>query len=568
MGSPMPRDNLLQSITQKSLALFEIWQKKPVLTSGILDQWQQFSTNYINLAHVLYANQSSVQHSQYAYYQDALELWHQPIQDPKFSSVEWTQHPVFNLLSQNYLLLKQHTDDLIEKMEYLDTSSAKKIKFFTRQILDAASPAHFLGTNPEVLHETMCTNGQNLLVGFDRLLTDLAANPDHPTLHMTDPDAFKVGVNLAVTPGKVVYKNDLMELIQYSPQTTHVQSVPLLVIPPWINKYYIMDLSPNNSLIRWLVRQGLTVFVISWVNPAENHAHKGMEDYLNQGPIAAVDFIQKHLLVKQINTVGFCIGGTLLAMLLAYYKSLEVQPVRSATFLASMIDFSDPGDIGVFIDEPQIAKIEEHMQSRGYLEGHWMASAFNSLRANDLIWSFVIRNYLQGKSLAAFDLLFWNMDSTNMPAKMHSEYLRWMYLQNDLVKPGKIVLNQQPLDIHQVDLPVFFVSTKKDHIAPWKTTYAGFQLFSGEKKFLLAGSGHIAGIIIPPGSDKYGYHINDHHYVHPDDWLSNSRHYTGSWWPEWYKWLKQQSGKTIAIPEITGEYTPAPGEYVHIRHVI
>ena len=255
-------------------------------------------------------------------------------------------------------------------------------------------------------------------------------------------------------------------------------------------------------------------------------------------------------------------------MLLAYYKSLDIQPVRSATFLASMIDFSDPGDIGVFIDEPQISKIEEHMQSRGYLEGHWMASAFNSLRANDLIWAFVIRNYLQGKSLAAFDLLFWNMDSTNMPAKMHSEYLRWMYLQNDLVKPGKIVLNQHPLDVQKVDLPVFFVSTKKDHIAPWKTTYAGFQLFSGEKRFLLAGSGHIAGIIIPPGSDKYGYHINDQNDVHPDDWLSNSQHHAGSWWPEWFQWLQPRSGKSIERSEITGEYIPAPGEYVHIRHVI
>jgi len=425
-------------------------------------------------------------------------------------------------------------------------------------------------TNPQLIANTLKSNGQNLLLGLQNLLSDIDASSASLIITMTDENAFKVGETVAATSGKVIYKNNLMELIQYTPRTEKVKSVPLLIIPPWINKYYILDLSPHNSLIRWLVLQGITVFVISWVNPNEQHADKGLADYLNEGPISAINVIQKQLNVKQVNALGFCIGGTLLSLLLAYNRAKKINNVRSATFLASMIDFSEPGDISVFIDENQIAKLEEYMSKKGYLDGHIMTSAFNSLRASELIWAFFIRNYLYGLPPVPFDILFWNADSTNMPSKMLSQYLRWMYLYNDLVTPLKIQINDTPIDIHNIKIPTFFISTQKDHIAPWKTTYLGFQLMQGKKRFLLGGSGHIAGIIIPPGSVKYGYYTNEINYENPDDWLKNAHHHEGSWWPEWLKWLKKESGKLINSPEFCKlpyqAILDAPGSYVYQKN--
>lgn len=358
----------------------------------------------------------------------------------------------------------------------------------------------------------------------------------------------------------------MMELIQYLPQTEKVKDIPLLMIPPWINKYYILDLSPHNSLVRWLVSQGITVFIISWINPDGELAHKGLFDYLEQGPLTAIKHIKKQLGVKKVNTLGFCIGGTLLSILLAYNKAKKETSVNSATFLASLIDFSDPGDISVYIDEQQIAKLEKEMSQTGYLPGSFMASSFNSLRANDLVWSFFIKNYLQGKNPVPFDILYWNSDSTNMPATMHSQYLRWMYLHNDLVKPGKITLNNTPIDVTQINIPTFFLSTHKDHIAPWKSTYIGFHMMKGPKRFVLGGSGHIAGIINGPESKKYYYYTNPGAPANPDDWFNNAKESKGSWWPEWLKWLKAHSGKSIPAYKLDKlPYTPlmdAPGSYV------
>jgi polyhydroxyalkanoate synthase len=394
----------------------------------------------------------------------------------------------------------------------------------------------------------------------------MEAGPSRLIISLTDKKAFKIGENIAVTPGKVIFRNDLMELIQYTPQTAKVKSIPLLIIPPWINKYYILDLSRSNSMVHWLVEQGITVFMISWINPDSSYANKGITDYLEEGPLAAIKIIQTQLQVKQVNTVGFCIGGTLLAMVLAYNKARGDTSIHSATFLASLIDFSDPGDIAVFIDEKQIVKIEKRMAEKGYFEGHSMASAFNSLRASDLVWAFFIRNYLHGKPPVPFDILFWNTDTTNMSAKMHSEYLRWMYLNNDLIKPGKIHINKVPLDVSKIDIPTFFVSTKKDHIAPWASTYKGFQLVKGPKCFLLGGSGHIAGIVIPPGGEKYGYYINNAHPKSPETWLENARYHTGSWWSEWLNWLNKKSGRQIPAPVFsklpTKVIMDAPGSYV------
>lgn len=416
------------------------------------------------------------------------------------------------------------------------------------------------------MDETLKSHGKNLLHGLHNLLSDVEVGSSRLMIKMTDVDAFKIGKNLAVTPGKVVFRNEMIELIQYTPTTDKVKSIPLLVIPPWINKYYILDLSPHNSFIRWAVEQGITVFIISWINPDSSFAHKSLYDYLSEGPQEAIKVIKEQMQVPQVNTLGFCIGGTLLSLLLAYNKAHKDDSIHSATFLAAMIDFSDPGDISVFIDEQQIAKLENEMKAKGYLAGKFMASSFNSLRANDLVWSFFIKNYLRGQNPVPFDILYWNSDSTNMPATMHSQYLRWMYLHNNLSQPNKIHLNHTPIDVRTIDVPTFFLSTEKDHIAPWKTTYIGYQLMSGPKRFVLGGSGHIAGIINPPTATKYGYKVNHHAPSTPEEWLAHATEHGGSWWPEWMDWLKAHSGKLIPAPVFEKlKHLPimdAPGSYV------
>ncbi|WP_042239124.1 PHA/PHB synthase family protein [Legionella oakridgensis] len=570
----------MRSIAEKGLRLLASIQEQPTQLPMFMEKFMELSGDFQAMLAALLKNPEKLWQMQIAYWQDALGLLQEqlkywlegkamPIEDKRFLSEEWVNNPFFNLLSQQYLLANEHLNSLLEHLDYGDKRLAKRVQFFARQYLDALSPDNFLQTNPQIIAETIQSHGKNLLYGLDNFLTDIEAGSARLIMKMTDMEAFKVGVNLAITPGKVIFRNELMELIQYTPQTQKVKSVPLLIIPPWINKYYILDLSPQNSLIRWLVSQGITVFVISWINPNSNYANKGLYEYLNEGPMTAIQIIQEQLQVKQVNALGFCIGGTLLALLLAYYKAHKQTPVRSATFLAAMIDFSDPGDISVFIDENQIAKLEEKMNAKGYLEGHFMASAFNSLRATDLIWSFFIKHYLRGQTPVPFDILYWNADSTNMPAKMHSQYLRWMYLHNDLIKPGKIHLNHTPLDVSKINIPTFFISTKKDHIAPWKTTYIGFQTMQGKKNFLLGGSGHIAGIIIPPGSEKYGFYRNNSVAATAEDWLANASHHPGSWWPEWLEWLKKESGRLINAPDITQlPYKPlmdAPGSYVYMN---
>lgn len=580
MDTDIGLSEILQSVAEKSLHLLTSFKQQPTELPTLIEKYMDLSSDFQSLYFTVLKSPEQLKDMQVAYWQDSigllqehLEYWLEgkakPIRDKRFSSEEWVNNPFFNLLSQQYLLASEHLNSLLEHLDYGDKRLARRVQFFMRQYLDALSPDNFFHTNPQLIAETLQSHGKNLLLGLQNLLTDIEAGSSRLLIKMTDTEAFKIGENLAITPGKVIFKNDLMELIQYTPQTSKVRAVPLLIIPPWINKYYILDLSPHNSLIRWLVTQGITVFVISWVNPDSSYAHMGIFDYLNEGPITAIQMIQKQLAVKQVNTLGFCIGGTLLAMLLSYYKARNEAPIRSATLLASMIDFTDPGDIAVFIDEKQITELEERMSAKGYLEGHFMASAFNSLRASDLIWSFFIKNYLRGKPPVPFDILYWNADTTNMPAKMHSQYLRWMYLHNSLVKPGKIRLNKTPLDVTKIDTPTYFISTKKDHIAPWHTTYLGFQLIKGKKHFLLGGSGHIAGIIIPPGTEKYGYSCNLDCPKNPEDWLANAKHHAGSWWPEWFKWLKKESGPLIDAPDFNqlplGPIMDAPGSYVYVK---
>ena len=405
--------------------------------------------------------------------------------------------------------------------------------------------------------------------GLDHLLTDLEKGKGDLRISMTDTDAFELGKNVAVSEGKVVYQNDMMQLLQYAPSTEKVAKRPLLVVPPWINKFYILDLQPRNSLIKWAVDQGHTVFVISWVNPDERHADKGFEDYMFEGPLAAMEAMALATDIKELNVIGYCIGGTLTASTLAYLAAANDKRVKSATFLTTMVDFSEPGELGVFIDEDQLERLEEHMDKQGYLDGQYMSQVFNLMRDNDLIWSFVVNNYLMGREPMAFDLLYWNSDNTRMPKMMHSLYLRKMYLQNKLVEPGGIEMGGVPIDLTKIKTPVYWLSTKDDHIAPWQSTYKATQIYQGPKRFVLSASGHIAGVINPPVANKYCYWTNPKTPEDPDAFFEGAKQHDGSWWPDWQKWVKKYAGGEVdaRIPG-DGKLEPiedAPGSYVTVR---
>src|SRR5689334_342505 len=429
--------------------------------------------------------------------------------DKRFRHEDWQEHFLFDYIKQSYLITARWLHGAVANVEGLDEHTRKKVDFFTRQYIDALAPSNFALTNPEVFRETIASGGQNLVRGLHNLLDDIERGNGQLRISMTDTKAFELGVNIATTPGKVVFQNDLMQLIQYEPTTKKAWKRPLLIIPPWINKYYILDLREKNSFIRWAVGEGMTVFVISWVNPDERLAHKDFEDYLVEGPLAALDAIRDATGEPDANVIGYCLGGTLLASTLGYLAAKKQKRIASATFMTALIDFTAAGELEVFIDEDQVASLEKKMQERGYLEGSEMANTFNMLRANDLIWSFVINNYLLGRDPFPFDLLHWNCDSTRMPARMHSYYLRNMYIGNKLREPGALTLAGVPIDLSKVDVPTYFVSAMEDHIAPWKSTYAGPGLMKGDARFVLSGSGHIAGIVNPPSANKYGYWTNE-----------------------------------------------------------
>jgi polyhydroxyalkanoate synthase len=490
-------------------------------------------------------------------------------EDRRFKDAAWQESNLFDFVKQSYLLTARWLQSTVREVDGLDDKTAKKVDFYTRQFVDAMAPSNFLMTNPEVLRATIETHGENLINGLKNLLTDLERGKGRLDITMTDLEAFEVGKNVAITPGKVVYRNDLIELLQYEPTTKQVAKRPLLVIPPWINKFYILDLREKNSLIRWAVAQGQTVFVVSWVNPDEKLAAKTFEDYMVEGPLAALDAIEQATGEPDANVVGYCLGGTLLASTLAWLEAKrQSKRIASATFLATLVDFKDPGDLGVFIDEEQLQSLEAKMAEKGYLEGAHMATTFNMLRANDLIWSFVINNYLLGKEPFPFDLLYWNSDSTRMPAAMHSFYLRKMYQENQLVQPGGITLKGVPIDLTTIKTPVFILSTREDHIAPWKTTYTATQLYKGPVEFVLAASGHIAGVVNPPESGKYSHWTNDKLPADPGEWLKTAKEHPGSWWPAWAEWVAAfANGKVAARKPGDGKLKPlgdAPGSYVKV----
>ena len=489
--------------------------------------------------------------------------------DKRFADPEWKSNQFFDFILQTYLLTTKMANDLVKNAEGLDPHTRKKAEFYVQQISNAMAPSNFVMTNPELLRHTVSSNGDNLVRGMKMLAEDIAAGGGNLRIRQSDPDNLVVGVNMAVTPGKVIFQNEVMQLIQYTPSTQNVLRTPLLIVPPWINKFYILDLRPEKSYIKWCVDQGITVFVISWVNPDKSLAQKSFADYMHQGPLAAMDVIEQVTGELKVHTAGYCVGGTLLASTLAWLAEKRRQRVASATFFAAQVDFTHAGDLMVFVDEAQISALEKDMLQDGVLDGGKMAMAFNMLRSNDLIWSYVVSNYLKGKPPSAFDLLHWNSDATRMPAANHSFYLRNCYLENRL-STGSMVLDNTLLDLSKVKVPVYNLATKEDHIAPAQSVLYGSQFFGGPVKYVLSGSGHIAGVVNPPASGKYQYWTNDAIGDIPlDDWIKGATEHKGSWWPDWRQWLGSIDPEEIPARSVGSEALPviedAPGSYVRVR---
>ena len=604
-GTPDPERlrAAMTRVTERSRRIVQAFAERQAGGAGGFDPLEPavVSKAYRALWQQMLADPGRLVQAQLSLWQDYAKLWEstarrmageeaEPVAAPdpgdrRFTDRAWTEHPIYDHIRQSYLLVSKFMLSTVRETEGLDAHTAQKADFYTRQFIDALAPTNFAMTNPEVVRRTVETGGENLVQGLENMLEDLKRGQGRLRIRMTDLDKFELGENVAVTAGKVVFENDLMQLIQYAPTTEAVRRRPLLIVPPWINKFYILDLRPKNSFIKWTVDRGHTVFVISWVNPDERLAEKRLDDYMLEGPIAALDAIGKATGESRVNAIGYCLGGTLLAATLAYLKATEatattgvtndtppgtaVAPkIESATFFTTMVDFEEPGELGVFIDEDQLSLVEESMREKGYFDGARMAEAFNLLRANDLIWSFVVNNYLMGKDPFPFDLLYWNSDSTRLPRVMHSAYLREMYQHNRLREPGGIALDGVPIDLSGIDVPVYILSTREDHIAPWRSTYAATRIYRGPIRFVLAMSGHVAGVVNPPAANKYGYYTGELAPT-PDAWLEAATAHDGSWWPDWDAWVSAHDGGETAPREPGDGALPviedAPGRYVKVR---
>ncbi|MGO3931895.1 class I poly(R)-hydroxyalkanoic acid synthase [Rhodopseudomonas pseudopalustris] len=492
-----------------------------------------------------------------------------PPRDKRFADPEWRSNQFYDFVMQAYLLTSQWASELVEKADGLDPHTKKKAAFYVQQITNALAPSNFVPTSPELTRSTLESSGDNLVRGMKMLAEDIQAGRGHLKIRQSDPSNLEVGVNMATTPGKVIFQNEIMQLIQYQPATETVLRTPLLIVPPWINKFYILDLKPEKSFIKYCVDQGVSVFVISWVNPDRSLADKSFADYMKLGPLTAMDVIEKITGEMKVHTIGYCVGGTLLASTLAWLADRRRQRVTSATFLTTQVDFTHAGDLMVFVDEGQISALERDMRATGVLEGARMAMAFNMLRSNDLIWSYVVSNYLKGKPPSAFDLLHWNSDATRMPAANHSYYLRNCYLDNKL-SAGTMVLDGTALDLAKVKVPIYNLATREDHIAPAESVLYGSQFFGGPVKYVLSGSGHIAGVINPPAANKYQYWTNDNIQVGSvAEWLKGAQEHKGSWWPDWRQWVEQFDPEQVPARAIGNDAYPpiedAPGSYVRVR---
>ncbi len=582
---PVEFSREMAEIAERSQKLVGQWLEHQVSErgSGAVDPLN-VGRAFLEMTTRMMTDPAKMMQAQASLWQDYMRLWQSTAQkmmgvegqsvaepaagDRRFKDPLWDDNALFDYIKQSYLLTARWMHQTVNDVEGLDDKTAKKVDFYTRQFVDAMAPSNFLLTNPEVLRATVESGGENLLNGLKNLLADLERGKGKLTISQTDSSKFRLGENVAVTPGKVVFQNDLMQLIQYEPLTEEQHEIPLLIIPPWINKFYILDLREKNSFVRWATQQGFTVFVVSWVNPDRQLAQKRFDDYLVEGPLAALDAMEQATGVRGANVIGYCLGGTLLSATLAHMAARGDDRFKAATFFVTMIDFQDAGELGVFIDEAQLQFLEKKMEEQGYLEGSDMATTFNMLRANDLIWSFVVNNYLLGKDPFPFDLLYWNSDSTRMPAAMHSFYLRNMYQKNLLREPDALTIAGVPIDIGKITLPCCFISTREDHIAPWKSTYQGTQLVGGPAKFILAGSGHIAGIVNPPPG-KYPHWTNDENPPTPDEWLATATQHEGSWWPSWAEWIREKAGPLVpARKPGDGKLTvieDAPGSYVEVK---
>ncbi|MBT0963652.1 PHA/PHB synthase family protein [Denitromonas iodatirespirans] len=486
-----------------------------------------------------------------------------PRGDRRFSSEAWQESPMYDYLRQAYLLNAEYLNQVADALPVADGRAKARLQFLTRQYVDALAPSNFAATNPEFIKKALETKGESISAGIQNLLADM----EKGRISMTDDEAFEVGRNLATTPGTVIYENALMQLIQYSPLTDKVATNPLLIVPPCINKFYIMDLQPHNSLVRFIVEQGFTVFLVSWRNPKGDLAHASWDDYLEQGPLAALDVVRQVTGVKKPNVLGFCVGGTLLTSALAVARGRGEDPVESLTLMTTLLDFADAGELGCLVDETSVAAREATIGKGGLLPGQELANVFSALRANDLVWQYVVGNYLKGDKPAAFDLLYWNSDSTNLPGPFLSWYLRNMYLENNLRVPGRLKMLGVKVDLGKVDVPAYLLAAREDHIVPWQSAYLARKLLGGETTFVLGASGHIAGAINPASKNRRSFWTGDGQSAAPEEWLEGAEEQPGSWWLHWIEWLKKRGGKTIAARGRLGNATyqaiePAPGRYV------
>ena len=560
-------------LTKRLVFIIASKSKKQQITQPNQDLYYKAAAKYFS---EILSNPSKLIENQVKYYKSSLETWsdvqryflkqennNPKKNDKRFRSVTWEENPYFKMIKQQYLTSSDIIQETINGIDSLSHPEQKQITFFTKQMLEFFSPTNFLMTNPDALQEAMETKGQSLVNGLENLVDDLEKNDGEFNVSLTDETAFEIGKNIANAEGSVIYENKLYQLIYYKPTQEISHQIPILIIPPWINKFYILDLKPENSFIKFLLSKGIPVFLMSWVNPDSSHSKIGYDDYLKDGLLDAIQQTRKFYSVDLINSIGYCIGGTLLATGLSYLNARKLEYIKSASFFTTLTDFEDPGDLSIFVSDEYLNTIKDQIHDHGFMDGDFLSQTFSFLRSNDLIYGPAVKSYLMGKKPPPFDLLYWNSDSTNLPGKMALEYLEKFYKNNDYSKGNLEVLGEK-VNLEQISQPIIAIGTFNDHIAPWKSSFNGLSKTSGEKVFILAGSGHIAGIINPEHSNKYGYWINNESYSTPEKWFDSSINKNGSWWNEWYEWKKQFLGEKIISTKIIGttEIEPAPGRYV------
>ena len=560
-------------LTKRLVFIIASKSKKQQITQPNQDLYYKAAAKYFS---EILSNPSKLIENQVKYYKSSLETWsdvqryflkqennNSQKNDKRFRSVTWEENPYFKMIKQQYLTSSDIIQETITGIDGLSHPEQKQITFFTKQMLEFFSPTNFLMTNPDALQEAMETKGQSLVNGLENLVDDLEKNDGEFNVSLTDETAFEIGKNIANAEGSVIYENKLYQLIYYKPTQEISHQIPILIIPPWINKFYILDLKPENSFIKFLLSKGIPVFLMSWVNPDSSHSEIGYDDYLKDGLLDAIEQTRRFYSVDLINSIGYCIGGTLLATGLSYLNARKLEYIKSASFFTTLTDFEDPGDLSIFVSDEYLNTIKDQIDDLGFMDGDFLSQTFSFLRSNDLIYGPAVKSYLMGKKPPPFDLLYWNSDSTNLPGKMALEYLEKFYKNNDFSK-GKLEVLGEKVNLEQISQPIIVIGTFNDHIAPWKSSFNGLSKTSGEKVFILAGSGHIAGIINPEHSNKYGYWINNENYSTPEKWFNSSINKNGSWWNEWYEWKKQFLAEKIISTKMIGitEIEPAPGRYV------